>query len=156
MSDHHPRAALVRLDTAFGGLRRLWESPALRRRFQERMGVPIEPALVRTLRAVAAATDECGVGNVADALGVDGSTASRLVDKAVAAGYLARGSSIQDRRRSVLSLTAAGIELQRRSLRVRQELLAELTTDLTDPDIDHLADLLERLGKRLGEMENRS
>jgi DNA-binding MarR family transcriptional regulator len=62
-----------------------------------------------------------------------GSTASRLVDKAV-----------------------AGNELQRRSLQVRQELLAELTTDLTDPDIDLLSDLLKRLGKRLGEMENRS
>lgn len=156
MSTVSPHSALARLDAAFGGMRRLWESPALRRRFQERIGVPVEPALVRTLRAVHAASDACGVGDVADALGVDGSTASRLVDKAVAAGYLQRGASEQDRRRSVLSLTAAGNDLQRRSLQVRQELLAELTTDLSDPDIDLLADLLERLGRRLGEMENRS
>jgi len=156
MSADPTDSALARLDAAFGRLRRLWESPTLRRRFSERMGVPIEPAVVRTLRAVHAATDECGVGDVADALGVDGSTASRLVDRAVAAGYLERSASERDRRRSVVSLTAAGSELERRSLRVRQELLGELTADLTDPDIDQLADLLERLAKRLGEMENRS
>jgi DNA-binding MarR family transcriptional regulator len=138
---------------AFGRLRRLWESPGLRRRFHERMGVAIDPAIVRTLRAVATATDECGVGDVAEALNVDGSTASRLVDKAAALGYLARSGSERDRRRTMLSLTTTGADLQRRSLRVREELLAELTADLTDDDIDLLADLLERLARRLGDME---
>lgn len=129
MSTTTPASALARIEVAFGRLRRLWESPALRRRFHERMGVAIDPADVRTLRAVAAATDECGVGDVADALGVDGSTASRLLDKAVVAGYLTRGGSRRDRRRSVLALTDTGRDLHRRSLRVREELLAELTAD---------------------------
>lgn len=149
-------AELLRLEAALTRLRRLWESPALRREFQQRVGAVIEPALVRTLRAVANADHGCGVGDVATALDVDGSTASRLVDNAVASGLLARGSSPHDRRRSVLTLTDAGADLAQRSTRVRQELLTELTADLSDTDLDRLADLLERLGARLDELEQRS
>src|SRR5689334_15235996 len=48
------------------------------------------------------------VGTVAERLGVDPSRASRLVAKAVTAGYLRRVASQQDGRQSLLELTDAG------------------------------------------------
>ncbi len=146
---------LRRLDFALGRLRRVWESPALRRRFTDRMGASVEPGLVRTLRTVELADDECGVTDVAALLKVDASTASRLVEQAVCAGYLVRSACATDRRRCVLAVTDTGAELLGRALHVREELLAELTEGWSDTDVDSLAELLCRLADRLVEMETR-
>ncbi len=149
-------SGLERLDVAFGRLRRLWESPALKRRFVAGMGLAIDPGVVRTLRAVGHCGEYVGVREVAAALGVDNSTASRLVDQAVVAGYLRRDSSPRDRRRAVLSITASGAEVLERAVRVREELLAELTRGWPDDDLNTLADLLERLADSVASLENRS
>ena len=147
---------LERLDVAFGRLRRLWESPALKRRFMARMGASVEPGVVRTLRAVGECGADGGVGDVAATLAVEASTASRLVDQAVAMGFLERATSPRDRRRTVLSLTSEGAEILGRATSVREELLSELTEDWSDRDVEALADLLERLARRVAELENRS
>jgi DNA-binding MarR family transcriptional regulator len=145
---------LERLDVAFGRLRRLWESPALKRRFMARMGTAVEPGVVRTLRAVGECAANGGVGDVACALAVDASTASRLVDQAVALGFLERAASPHDRRRTVLTLTPVGADILRRATSVREELLSELTEDWSDRDVESLARLLERLAQRVGELES--
>jgi DNA-binding MarR family transcriptional regulator len=145
---------LERLDVAFGRLRRLWESPALKRRFMARMGTTVEPGVVRTLRAVGECGASGGVGDVAAALAVDASTASRLVEQAVALGFLERATSPQDRRRTVLSLTSDGADILARATSVREELLSELTEDWSDRDVESLARLLERLAQRVGELES--
>ncbi len=137
---------LERLDAALGRLRRLWDCPELRRRFRERVGRPVEPAMIRTLRVIEHAQDhEPGVGDVATALAVDASTASRLVDAAVAAGYVSRQTSPRDRRRSVLRLTADGAALLAEATTVRTALLAELIAGWPPEDVAMLAALLERL-----------
>ena len=144
------------LDLSFGRLRRLWESPILRARFSERMGQAIDPGLIRTLRAVAELGDECGVREAAAFLGIDASTASRTVEQAVTAGYLDRATSSSDRRRSALSVTAEGREVLDRALRIRQDLLSELTEDWSDNDVEQLAVLLERLAASVADLENRT
>src|SRR5687767_14098918 len=56
---------------------------------------------------------EVTVGTVAERLGIDPSTASRLVADATRDGYLARSASARDGRRACLTLTEAGRELVR-------------------------------------------
>lgn len=146
----------ARLDLAFGRLRRLWESPILRRRFSELMREQVDPGLVRTLRAVAEQDDDCGVSEVAAFLGIDASTASRTVESAVSAGHLDRRTSDVDRRRTALRVTPAGADVLERALAIRRTLLAELTADWSDRDINDLTNLLERLAQRVAELENRT
>ncbi|MPZ73266.1 MAG: MarR family transcriptional regulator [Nitriliruptorales bacterium] len=146
---------LERLDVAFGRLRRLWESPQLKRRFLSQMGLAIDPAVVRTLRGVRECGDEAGVSDVALVSGIDASTASRLVDHAVALGYLSRSTAARDRRRTVLTITDAGANILERALRVREELLSELTGNWPEDDVTALADLLERFAQSIAEMETR-
>lgn len=87
---------------------------------------------------------------------VDASTASRMVDAAVTAGYLERRRSERDRRRSVVTLTKSGNQMLDRVLATRQELLAELTNDWSDGDVELFTELMERLAERVSDMEDRS
>ena len=140
------------LDRALVGLRRLWDSPAVKRRFSELLGRHVELSLIRTLRAIET-HDQPGVRHVAEALLVDGSTASRFVDQAVAAGCVTRSTSAQDRRRCVLALTGEGRALLDEVTAVRTALLAELTDGWTVEEITCLSTLLERLSRALADGE---
>ncbi len=148
-----PGTDLARLDAAMGQLRRVWESPGLRRHFTERLGESVEPAVVRTLRALADGGPEPGVADVAATLRVEASTASRLVDQAVAAGYVSRSTATHDRRRSVLSLTDRGRDVFARASAVRAGLIAHLTEGWTSDEITTLAALLERLSDAIDHLE---
>lgn len=63
---------------------------------------------VQAVEAVLEAGQEATVGAVALNLGLEPSTASRMVAEAVQHGLLARGASQTDGRRSLLELTQAG------------------------------------------------
>lgn len=136
--------ALQRLDEALVVVRRLWEQPAVRQRFAELLGRPVELSVFRTLRAVAAASDEACVARVADLLHVDQSTASRAVEAAVTAGYVARTPSEQDRRRTHLGLTDAGRELLDAGRAARTALIDEIVAGWPREDVATLAALLDR------------
>ncbi len=139
-------SALRTLDDALTGLRRVWLRPGRRRRFLAELGEPVELAVLRTLRAIELVDgDEPGVSDVAAALGVKTSTASRMVDDAVTQGYVTRVASEVDRRRAVLQLTSEGARLLGRATQVRESLLAEVTADWSHEDVATLAGLLERL-----------
>lgn len=84
------------------------------------------------------------VGTVAERLGVDPSRASRLVAQAVGAGYLARGSSQDDGRRSLLVLTEAGRALVDAMHAHRQAEFARAMRDWTEHDRQEFARLLTR------------
>jgi DNA-binding MarR family transcriptional regulator len=117
--------------------------------------------VLRTLGAVAALTappsegdavtadsedarPEAGIGDVARALAVDGSTASRLVDQAVAAGYVARLPGRTDRRRARLEVTTEGAKLGARVQEIRRRWLADLTAGWSEDEVTTLAELLHR------------
>lgn len=147
---------LTRLELAFIRMRRLWEAPALRRRFGERLGAHIDPSLARTLHAVSQTKGDIAVRDAAAWLCVDASTASRMVDAAVTSGYLERRRSDDDRRRWVVTLTKSGADMLDRVRFARHEILAELVADWPDDDIEQFADMMERLAERVAEMEDHS
>jgi DNA-binding MarR family transcriptional regulator len=140
------RVGLERLDAALGRLRRLWEQPGVRDWFRGRLDLDeVAASVYRTLRAVnQLGPDGASVNGVAELLRVDGSTASRFLDRATAAGYVQRAASARDRRRSSFTLSAEGRRrlLDLRDLRVG--LLEQLTHDWSADDVDTLIVLLER------------
>lgn len=143
------RDPLAHLLEALGDLRRFWERPDRKRRFLAELGEPVELGVLRTLVAVDALTGasedgEVGVGDVARGLSVDGSTASRLVDQAVAGGHLDRVPGRTDRRRTGLELTPEGEALARRAQEIRCRWLADITAGWEAEDVARLAELLHR------------
>ncbi len=140
------QADLVRLDRALLRLRRIWDAPA---------GIPQEGAVVEgSTLLVCLAVDERGgeadVGQVATALAVVHSTASRLVGRATEAGMVERGSAASDPRRAAIRLTDAGARLVAASRDFRAARLATITADWPDRDVGALADLLDRFATAAG------
>jgi DNA-binding MarR family transcriptional regulator len=96
------------------------------------------------------------VSDAAAWLCVDASTASRMVEAAVTAGFLERRRSEHDRRRSVVTLTKSGNQMLDRVRAARQELLGELTEDWSERDVELFTELMGRLAGRVAEMEGQS
>jgi DNA-binding MarR family transcriptional regulator len=146
---------LERLDAALGRIRRLWDRPEVKQWFQARLDLDsVDASVYRTLRAVRqVAGSDPSVNGVAGVLRIDASTASRFVERAVAAGFVSRSVAPDDRRRSSLELTAAGHDrlLVLRDVRVR--FLADLTETWPDDDVAALTDLLDRLDASAGGLD---
>ena len=130
------------------------KKPGYRRRFLTALGIPVTPGTLRTVRALARldVAEPC-MSDLAAALAVDASTASRLADQAAADGYLTRRPSSTDQRRTALEITDAGHDLIERANDVRRDLLAEVTADWATEDLDTLAELLGRLTRDLDGLE---
>lgn len=140
------RDDLEQLDRSLVTLRRLWQHRRLQDELARRTGQQLSPTMLRTLRAVELAErEEPCVGDVADALAVDPSTASRFVDAAVRDGYLSRTPAAADRRRAVLGVTPRGARVLAEANTARVAFLAELTDDWSPDDVRTLAALLDRL-----------
>lgn len=114
-------------------------------------GVPRGPrgfAMARLLEHLESAEDrgqEPGIGELAEAIGVDQPRASRLVADAVSRGYAVRQTDARDARRSIVRITDAGrAHLQHTRARRRAAVEAALA-DFTVQDARTLADLLDRL-----------
>lgn len=92
------------------------------------------------------------MGDLATALRVDASTATRTVNRLEAAGLVVRQPDPADRRSVVVVTTAAG---RRRDERLRQrarQALGELFARFDDPELATLAELMERLVDGLDEL----
>ncbi|MEU4830889.1 MarR family winged helix-turn-helix transcriptional regulator [Streptosporangium sp. NPDC023615] len=85
-----------------------------------------------------------GVRDVAEALGVDRSVASRMVADAVAAGLVRRGTLEGDARHADLVLTASGRELLTAARRWQNERFDSFTADWPAEDREVFARLLVR------------
>src|SRR5690606_12537853 len=89
--------------------------------------------------------EQVGVGELADAIGVDQPRASRLVADAVSRGYAIRETDARDARRSAIRITTEGrTHLEHARARRRASVEAALA-DFSDQDAATLADLLARL-----------
>ncbi len=139
-----PGRALADLDTALIGLRRLWAAPA---RLNDPALGTVEMSTIWIVDALdrRAHLAEVTVADLAAALDVAHSTASRLVDRAQAAGCVSRTPSATDHRRTAVALTPTGRTLAESARSARTGYLATVTADWTPEQHRALADLLARL-----------
>jgi len=127
-------------------LRTFWLRPGVRRRFVEKLGIPLDLTLLRILRAVESlARSQPGVSEIAAALSVESSTASRLIARAVEADLVVRSSSRIDQRRAVIELAPLGLAAVTEANRLRESLLAEAVRDWSNDEIATLSRLLGKL-----------
>jgi DNA-binding MarR family transcriptional regulator len=139
------RADLHLLDEALIRLRRLWT--ASRTHVVDDLGRRVEMSSVLVVEACARAepgTAEMTVGDVAVFLDVEPSTASRLVERATAAGLLRRSASAVNGRRATLHLTDAGRALRARATAARLGWLSDVLADWAHEDVQVLGSALTR------------
>ena len=138
------------LDDALLRLRRLWS--ASRQRLVDDSGVPVVISsliVVETCARGEATGFEVSVNDVAALADVAPSTASRLVDRAEASGFVDRAPSLVDPRRTALTLTRRGRSLQARAHEARIGWLGGQLQDWSPEDVDLLARLLARFADTL-------
>ncbi|BBY17659.1 MarR family winged helix-turn-helix transcriptional regulator [Mycolicibacterium litorale] len=124
------------------------QRPEWRRRLLDSVDPVTTVSTLRVLRAV----EQCeksdrgaSIGDVADYMAVEHSTASRTVGAVVAAGLLTKSLAPDDQRRCVLMLTEAGRKALAAVTGRRREIVAGVVSDWPDTDVDALVDLLGRL-----------
>lgn len=140
---------IARLDDALIRLRRLWQTPPPHVLLEHDNDTRVELSTVLVTDAIhrAHVADPPAVVGVADVgrrLDVAASTASRLVDRAVTAGMIGRGTDPADSRRAILTVTPAGAALLTRAMHFRCGYLKRVLTGWTPTDIHTLAQLLDR------------
>lgn len=137
--------SLAGLDRALLEVRRLVNRPGYRRRLLGPLGRRVELSTVRVLQAVDQALAPPSIGAIAATLGIDPSTASRLVDLRVTEGLITRSPDPEDRRRIVLGMTPAGRALLGELATSRITMLTEVTDGWEPAEIAALERLLLRL-----------
>ena len=147
------RRRLEGLDAALLELRTLVARPGYRRRLLGPLGRRVELSTVRLLQAVERADAQPSIGEVAAAVGVDPSTASRLVEQRVGEGLLERHRSPEDGRRTTLHLTDGGRALLAELKDSRHDLLAEITGGWDVVDLEALEILMSRLAEGFARLE---
>jgi MarR family transcriptional regulator, organic hydroperoxide resistance regulator len=93
--------------------------------------------------------DGCSQADLVDALGVDHSTVSKMLQRLEAAGMVIRRPSGEDRRVMLVSLTEEGRRLRGEIERTWQELERRTTAHLSDRDREQLLRLLESVEAHL-------
>jgi DNA-binding MarR family transcriptional regulator len=153
-------AALDAASQALFRLGRLFGRQPLADVLGGRAGRPVELSRVLVVQTVADASsaapgnagqDEVTVGVVADRLGIDPSTASRLVAEAVRDGYLIRSTSAVDGRRACLKLTETGRALALDSRRYQRAVFNQATQGWSDHDREVFARLFVRFATAIAE-----
>jgi len=135
--------SLASVDDALLRLRRMW-SPD-RNAMVDDAGTPVQMSSLLVIEACARTSGpEVTVGDVASFLDVAPSTASRLVDRAQAAGLVSRVRSGVNSRRTAIVLTEKGADLQQRARRARVAWLGTKLHDWSEQDVAALGGLLSR------------
>ncbi|ULE33437.1 MarR family winged helix-turn-helix transcriptional regulator [Mycobacterium sp. IDR2000157661] len=119
--------------------------------WRRRLLGPTPVATVSTLRVLRAveqaqtAGEGASIGDVAEYMAVEHSTASRTVAPVVAAGLLTKTLAADDQRRCVLVLTDAGRDALAAVTSRRRELVSDVVAEWADDDVNALVSLLDRL-----------
>lgn len=92
------------------------------------------------------------MGDLADALRVDASTATRAVDRLVQAGFAERVTDPADGRRVVARVSDKGEVLHRELAEGRNDMLERMLQGFTAEERRDLADLMERFVRALDEL----
>lgn len=144
--DQKAGSALDQAGQALFRLGRIFSRHPLKDQLQRHTGQAIELSRILVTEAVATGSaepdQEVTVGVVAERLGIDPSTASRLVAETIEAGYLARLPSQMDNRRLRLELTDAGRKLVANAHRYQRTVFEYVTRDWTEAEQQEFARLL--------------
>jgi MarR family transcriptional regulator, organic hydroperoxide resistance regulator len=89
------------------------------------------------------------IGAVASRMAVGEPTASHLVDKLVQAGLVVRAEDPEDRRRTLVSVSAEGHRLIDELIGPRREMLREATRSLEEKDLKDLLRLIRKIGESM-------
>ena len=128
------------------------QRPDWRRRLLDGADPVTSMTWLRVLRAVEhrELAGQCAsIGDVAEYLVIEHSTASRTVSAVVAAGLLTKNPATDDQRRTVLTLTDVGRKALAEITDRRREMVTDVVADWPDPDVDALVTLLQRLATDL-------
>lgn len=135
---------------------RLFSRLPMKDLLQKHTGQAVELSRILVTEAVAAGPVEPGqevtVGVVAERLGIDPSTASRLVAETIGAGYLVRLSSHTDSRRLRLELTDAGCTLIANAHQYQRSVFEYVTRDWTEAERQVFAGLLVKFVASVAEL----
>jgi DNA-binding MarR family transcriptional regulator len=139
-----------RLDDLLMRIRNARQRPSWRRRLLRGSAYGLRIGDLRTLRSVERLSSRGTsptVGDIAEDVGVEHSTASRGITQAVRAGLLAKSGADGDRRRIHLALTGAGAQALSETTQRRREMVIEALGDWNAHDLDLVITLLERLAQ---------
>lgn len=136
----HVSDPLSTLDEALLRLRRFAQAPAGDHDPGPHESIEMSTVLVvDAVEQLAASGGPSTVGGIADRLSVAPSTASRLVERASAAGMVERHRSTEDSRRVVIALTDAGQALAASARDYRRARLADALTPWSAARIERFA-----------------
>lgn len=109
---------------------------------------PLTPTKLYALDVLAEA-GELRIGELAERIGVDETTATRMVDRLEAAGVAERRSKAEDRRVTIVGLSAAGTELMAKIAARRQLFFCEVLGALDPKDRVQLVQLTTKAAAAL-------
>ncbi|KUI25632.1 MarR family transcriptional regulator [Mycobacterium sp. IS-1742] len=143
-----PSSRYDHLDELLTRIHVIRQRPEWRRQLLDHTEPVTTVSTLRVLRAV----EQCetsgrgaSIGDVAEYMAVEHSTASRTVGSVVAAGLLTKTLAADDQRRCVLVLTDAGRAALAAVTDRRREIVADVVSGWPDTDVDALVGLLDRL-----------
>jgi DNA-binding MarR family transcriptional regulator len=143
MSAHDPEM-VRRLGAAWRELRRGASMQALRPLLYGTDPDALDLGQVDTLDLLME-RDGCRMSELADALRVDASTATRAVDRLVARGLVERMHPPEDRRTVTVRPTEEGRRHHDEMVKHRRSVLQQVLAEFTERDLERLAEDLERL-----------
>ena len=91
------------------------------------------------------------VSTLADLLAVRPSTVSKMLDRLIERDLVSRSANARDARRTMVHLTASGLEAQRKVREIWNKLEVDLTSSLSKEEISMLDDSLYRAGDILSQ-----
>ena len=137
------RGLAAELSTCWRELGSILASRRLHASLHPELGTSLTPSKLRGLELLAQ-HDGLRIGELADRVGVDDTTATRLVDRLEELGLAERHSEESDRRAIVVGLTADGRELVAGVAAQRQQFFADVLATLDSDERVQLVQLTEK------------
>lgn len=142
-NDQNQASAFDAAGQALFRLGRFFSKHPMREQLMQQTGKAVEVSRILVAEAVAAGPERPGqeitVGVVAARLGIDPSTASRLVTETINDGYLSRATSQADSRRLRLELTKTGRELVEEAHRYQRVVFEYMTREWSEQERQEFA-----------------
>jgi DNA-binding MarR family transcriptional regulator len=152
LDDAVEQALATRIGTAWKEMRRGAAMSALRSHLFGEGESALEPGQMDTLDLLVGRNQPWRMGDLADALRVDPSTATRAVQRLVKMGLAQRHTSTTDGRVVMVSATKLGVERHARVAAFRRMTMGRLLAAFEPDEREDLATLLDRFVSALDDL----